>query len=101
MQDALSLLVATASFLQAVVLRAPDPDYQKQADAAPWSCSDREGTLRECIARYLKDYAVEVTAHEPPLLKSLSIRVRKRGQEVYAWQGHRYTVLTRWQDTLS
>jgi hypothetical protein len=78
----------------------PAPDYQKRADAAPWAWSYRHANLQACIDAYLKDYDVEVTGKDPDFFKPLTIRIRKAGKEIYAWQGHRHTVFARHQDTL-
>jgi hypothetical protein len=89
---------AAASTLKALALAS---EYQPKADATPWTWPGRPPGLQDCIDRHLRDYDVEVRK-DPSAWDPLSIVIRTKGdgREVYAWQGHKETVFTRWQDTL-
>jgi hypothetical protein len=80
-----------------------DPEYQKKADEAPWEWSEREASLVHSITEHLRGYCeVELLCPKEGGWgrDSLTIRLKDKERELYAFKGHWETVFTRWQDSL-
>jgi hypothetical protein len=72
---------------------APEPavDYQKQADAAPWTWNDEQASLWHSFQAYQGDYQLEII-RPPNRFGEIKVRFSRDGREVYSWTGHYRTV---------
>jgi hypothetical protein len=96
------LLLLTMASLAANRLRPLRPDYQKRAQEAPWTWSESQASLEYSITRHLQAYGGNAAASGEPTysLNPFTLRIKVKGQEAQAWQGHAYTVFARWYGTL-
>ena len=61
-------------------------DYQKIADATAWSWSDQRASAVDSLARFSKDYQVELIRKKNK--NNFTFRLVDDGKELYAWEAH-------------
>src|ERR1700678_480750 len=68
-------------------------DYQKAADATPWSWSADRASVADSFLRFAKEYQVELIRPKNKF-GEITIRILDDGKELIAWEGHYRSVFT-------